>query len=617
MRATARGSAGPAPPRARKGTIARPISGRLYRLAWLVVILPVAVLALSVTEPSPLPETPLPASFDGASAVAVAETFSSLFPDRLPGTPVAGEAADWVAQQMQAAGLTVTLEPFTAQLTDLGERELVNVVGTLPPREAGRSPKTVVLVAHRDNDGLSPGTNDNATGTAVLLQIARQAGTTALDHTLVFVSLDGGASGNAGAAELARRSEDPESLFSPTRALAFVNLDRLGSPGRPRLSFGGEGGVFASPVLVATADARIVDATGSRARALEPFTQLAQLAAPVSLTDEAPLVDAGLSAVTVATGDEAPLDPAENGPGQLDLASLEGAGSAAQELVNTLDGAADVASGTDAYVYLSGRALRGWAIALTLLAALLPALVATVDLLARCRRRRLPVMPGLRVVRTRSLIVLWLVGLVYLLAVLDAIPGGIDDRPLPPDSTAATSWNVGALVALGVVGFIGYAIAWPWIRRRDKVGDGDAVGGHAAAMIVLCLVALAVAIVNPFALIFVLPSLHAWLWLPHLRDRAAVVQLVTFAIGFLGPVLFVLSLALRFDLGVDAVWYSLTLVAGGAISVPLVLLGAIWCACAMQIGAILLGRYAPHPTKAGTPLQRVLARRASIAEGES
>ena len=595
MRATARGPAAPTPSRARPGTIARPISGRLYRLAWLVVLLPIAILGLSVTEPSPLPESALPASFDGQSALTVAETFSSLFPDRVPGTPAAQQAADWVAGQLATAGLNVSSERFAASIPELGERELVNVVGTLPPRESGRSSKTIVVVAHRDNDGLSPGTNDNASGTAVLLQIARQVGTTALDHTLVFVSLDGGASGNAGALELARAGMAPESLFSPGRALAVVNLDSLGISGAPRLLFGGDGGAFASPVLVATADARIIDATDSRARTLGPFAQLAQLAAPITLTDEAPLVDSGVSALTITTGGDEPVAASDNGPGQLDLDSLSAAGSAAQQLVSTLDGTADVASGTDAYVYLGGRALRGWAIALTLLAALLPVLASTVDLLARCRRRKLRVAPGLRSVRTRGLFALWVAGSVYLLGAVGAIPTGFSNRPLPPDLPAATSWGVGALVSLAVLALAGYAVAWRWLRGSGEPDPGDALAGHAAAMIVLCLVALATALVNPFALIFVLPSLHAWLWLPHLRDRPALVQLATFALGFLGPGLFVASLALRLGVGVDAPWYALTLIAGGAISVPLVLLSAIWGACALQVGAILIGRYSPFP----------------------
>lgn len=596
----------------RRGTIARPISGRLYRLAWLLVLLPVAILALSVTEPTPLPAPRLPASFDGEAALVEAESFSSLFPDRTPGSPGSRRSAEWVALELAAAGLTVSELTFETELPDGGTVELVNVVGLLPPRESGRSLKTIIVVAHRDNNGASPGTNNNATGTAVLLQIARQIGTTALDHTLVFVSLDGTSLSNAGARELAATGTDPASPFSPSRALAVVNLDTLGRPGRPRLLFGGDGESFASPVLVASADARVIDAVSERASIPNPFTQLMQLAAAVTLTDESPLVEDGISAVTLTSGDDTPLEPEADSPGRIDLATLTDVGTAAQSLVGTLDGAADVASGTAAYVYLGGRALRGWAVALALLAALLPALVGTVDLLARCMRRRLPVAPGLRSLRSRIGATLWLAAVVYLLASVGILPSGIGNRALPPNSVEATSWDIPALIALGLLGLLGYALAWPSIRGRRDTDDGTALAGHAAAMLALCLIALAIAIVNPFALLFVLPSLHAWLWLPQLRDRPAPAQLALYAVGLVGPCLFLVSIITRFDLGADGLWYALTLVSTRTISIPLVVLTALWCACAMQIGVVMLGRYAPYRrtrARGNVPLRQLLRRR--------
>ncbi len=64
-------------------------------------------------------------------------------------------------------------------------------------------------MAHRDDLGLSPGANDNASGTGALIELARNVASTTLAHTLVFLSTDGGAYGSLGAAEFAR---DPEFL---------------------------------------------------------------------------------------------------------------------------------------------------------------------------------------------------------------------------------------------------------------------------------------------------------------------------------------------------------------------------------------------------------------------
>ena len=60
--------------RPRRGSLERPVSGRLYRGTWLLVGIPLLVAAFSVHKPGPLPtpQPALPASFDGPSAIALA-----------------------------------------------------------------------------------------------------------------------------------------------------------------------------------------------------------------------------------------------------------------------------------------------------------------------------------------------------------------------------------------------------------------------------------------------------------------------------------------------------------------------------------------------------------------
>jgi hypothetical protein len=116
-------------------------------------------------------------------------------------------------------------------------------------------------------------------------------------------------------------------------------------------------------------------------------------------------------------------------------------------------------------------------------------------------------------------------------------------------------------------------------------------------MLGLAVVALVVAAQNPFALIFVLPSVHAWLWLPHASDRGRVVALGVYAIGLLGPALLLGSFAFRFHMGLDALWYVLALTSVGYVPVTLVLSFLGWGAVAAQAGALAIGRYAPYPAK--------------------
>ena len=114
-------------------------------------------------------------------------------------------------------------------------------------------------------------------------------------------------------------------------------------------------------------------------------------------------------------------------------------------------------------------------------------------------------------------------------------------------------------------------------------------------MLGLGIVALVVAAQNPFALLFVLPSLHAWLWLPHASDRGRPAALFVYALGFIGPALLLGSFALRFHLGFDAMWYLLALTSIGYVPVALVLSLLVWTAAAAQVGAVATGRYAPYP----------------------
>ena len=66
-------------------------------------------------------------------------------------------------------------------------------------------------------------------------------------------------------------------------------------------------------------------------------------------------------------------------------------------------------------------------------------------------------------------------------------------------------------------------------------------------------------------------------------------------LGLAGPLILTLSFATRFDLGGDAPWYLLSLVAVGYVPWVAVLLGLVWLAIAAQLATLVSGRYAPFP----------------------
>ena len=106
---------------------------------------------------------------------------------------------------------------------------------------------------------------------------------------------------------------------------------------------------------------------------------------------------------------------------------------------------------------------------------------------------------------------------------------------------------------------------------------------------------------NPFALVFLLPSLHAWLWLPHFQGRPLWARAALLGGGFLGPLLLLGSLALRYDLGLDAPWYLAELTATGYVKLPALVIAVGWLASAGQMTALAAGRYAPYPSARERP----------------
>jgi Zn-dependent M28 family amino/carboxypeptidase len=73
-------------------------------------------------------------------------------------------AADWTATQLRQAGLLVHEESYAA-----GQTEARNIIGEI----AGANDQVVIVGAHYDSVQGTPGANDNASGIAALLALAR------------------------------------------------------------------------------------------------------------------------------------------------------------------------------------------------------------------------------------------------------------------------------------------------------------------------------------------------------------------------------------------------------------------------------------------------------------
>jgi len=154
------------------------------------------------------------------------------------------------------------------------------------------------------------------------------------------------------------------------------------------------------------------------------------------------------------------------------------------------------------------------------------------------------------------------------------------------------------LLGLAILSAFGWLVARERLKPRGRVTPSEEIAGLVAALLALAVLALLVIATNPYALLFLLPSLHAWLWLLQARSRPLWARVALLAAGLLGPLLLLGSLAWRYGLGLDAPWYLAELTATGYVRLPAVVIAAGWLAAAGQVTVIAVGRYAPYPSAA-------------------
>ena len=141
---------------------------------------------------------------------------------RAPASRAAGAAAE----------VTVALEPV--------DRTAVNVIGVLPGTDAARADEAVVIGAHYDHLGvvagiLYPGADDNASGTAVVVGLARAfAAAGGRDRTLVFALFGAEEIGLVGSRQYVREAAVPI-----PRTVAMLNFDMVGRLGHGTVTVAG------------------------------------------------------------------------------------------------------------------------------------------------------------------------------------------------------------------------------------------------------------------------------------------------------------------------------------------------------------------------------------------
>ena len=589
-RARPGGQAATPPRRTRRRRPDQPIDGALVRRAFLLLAVPLLVLAFTIGTPGPFPAPTLPPAFDGDSATQLATELARDFPDREPGTEGALGAAGWVRERLALYGLPTTEDAWDEAIPGLGTVRLRNLVTVIE----GSSSDAILFLSHRDNTGSGPGANDNASGTAALIELERGygrlgtiAGRPKPEHTLIFLSSDGGAYGGFGAERFASSSPLRE------RVRAVVSLDAIAGSARPRLEIAGLAARSPAPALVRTADVRVADQLGASPAWPSSLAQLVNLGIPFGYGEQAPFLGREISALRLTTDGDVGGDPIVDTPARLDRRQFVRLGRAAESILASLDNGIDLAGGTNGYVYLGPRIVRGWAIEFVLLVALVPFLVGVVDLFARSRRRQLPLSGAWRALRTRVGVWLWVGFVIGLGALAGVFPRG---SPLPPapDSPAVTDWPALGLALVAILATAGWWRARRVLTPHAAAMPDQILAGYVVSLLALAGIAIATAAINPYALIFVIPSLYAWLWLPQVAfAEAGWRRDCLFGIGLGGPALALVAVGTQLELGLNTPLYLVSLMTLGFVSWPTVLVLIAWAAVATQLGALASGRYAP------------------------
>jgi hypothetical protein len=558
---------------------------RIYRTGLVAVALAVIVLAFSLeNQRGSLTTTLAPEAFSGGHAYATMTRLAAQYPNRRPGSSGDRAIARQVGKRLSGDGFFVSHNVFAAQ-TAYGRRTLENVVGVRP----GLTPGSVVVVAHRD--ALQPPGRADASGTGVLEELANAlAGET--HHRTIVLASTSGSSGASGAIQLAR------SLPQPVDAVLVLG-DLAGARVRqPVVVPWSNDPVVASPQLRNTLATTLSQQAQLSPGASSLGGQFAHLAFPFTATEQGPFGARGQSAVLLSVSGDRP--PAADEP--VSSARITSMGRTALQTINALDGGPSV-PGPSAYLLFDGKVVPAWAMRLFVLALMVPVLGATIDGIARVRRRGHSLLRWAMWVLCAALPFVFALVLVFA-AKLVGLIGAAPPAPVGAHVVAPHRAGIAVLAILAAAILLSLLVVRPILIRLAGLGKPGVVreqaapGAGAGLMAVLCIVALVMWVSNPYAAALLIPALHLWLLIvaPDLRLRRPVALALLLA-GVAAPALVIAYYALV--LGLDPVgvgWNGVLLIAGGQVSLLAAVEWSIVLGCAISL--VLIGARSARPAAA-------------------
>jgi len=218
------------------------------------------------------------------------------FPTRFSTSALYRDAATWARRQLEAMGYATTVQQISIPvLADNSQNIVAERLGT------GSGMRDLVLVvAHLDSINIrggpesnAPGADDNATGSASLLEIARVFKDHTAQHDLRFVLFGGEEEGLFGSQQYI------ENLPAEDRARirAVINMDMIGTLNAPTPSVLLEGAAVSQSLIDELASAAATYTDLDVQTSLHPFN-----------SDHVPFIEEGFSAVLTIEGTDSAND---------------------------------------------------------------------------------------------------------------------------------------------------------------------------------------------------------------------------------------------------------------------------------------------------------------------
>jgi Peptidase family M28 len=561
------------------------IDFRIYRAGFAPVLVAIVVLLFSLTAPpDPLPSAAEPAAFDELAAARTDRQITARAPDRTPGSQGDAQVADMVARHFQQVqGGQVSEQRFGGQF-DGHAVDLRNVILTLP----GDTDRSVVVMAPRDS-GVGPGAASSAAATAVLLELVDRLRVQSHTKTLVFVSTDGSSAGAEGAREFA--------TAYPGRANVDTVID-VWQPGArdrhgPFVLASSADSSSASAQLVRTTERALSDQSDLNQDPEGAFAELAGLALPSGLGEEAVLIEHGLNAVGLSSAGERQLPPSLDQPDDLSSASLGDLGRTALLLTLTIDGTtAPLEHGPSTYVPLAGNLVPGWSLALLALMLMVPPALAAADGIRRAIRKHAGLGWAVGWAVSRALPLLVALLFFYFLSLVGLVAS--PTFPFDPNLYGVGAGQVVVMVLLLCVAGGSYYAIRGW--RVPTVLPSAAAVPALGAVSTLAVVAAWLA--NPFLALLLVPTAHVWVTCGSRRGPLAWPVVVGVAAVSLVPAAAALA-HVSGSLGSAAPWLLLLMVSDGQFGFGTML--ALCLIAGGLLGIVALSLRSGHPQARRAP----------------